>query len=32
MPNTKRQRRRFNRDSDAIITGKVQDKPKDKKN
>jgi hypothetical protein len=31
MPNTKRQRRRFDRDSDAIMTGKVQDKPKDKK-
>jgi hypothetical protein len=32
MPNIKRQRRRFNRNSDAIITSKVQDKPKDKKN
>ena len=31
MPNIKRQRRRFDRDGDAIITGKVQDKPKDKK-
>ena len=32
MPNTKRQRGKFDRDGDAIMTGKVQDKPKDKKN
>ena len=31
MPNTKRQRGKFDRDGDAIMTGKVQDKPKDKK-
>jgi hypothetical protein len=31
MPNTKRQRGRFDRDGDAIMTSKVQDKPKDKK-
>ncbi|KAG9194056.1 hypothetical protein G6011_04091 [Alternaria panax] len=31
LPNMKRQRGRFDRDGDAIMTGKVQDKPKDKK-
>jgi hypothetical protein len=31
MANMKRQRGRFDKDGDAIMTGKVQDKAKDKK-